>query len=158
MGLLVTAPITEVSAEAKPENTIRKMPTDYWLDVSQCETNSDWKDGGRFAGGLGIALTTWVNYGGRQFAPRPNQATMDEQIIVAHRISVTGYQTKHTYLTLEDRLNNRPFFRPPAGFFGWGCIRNNPYLHPKNWLRKRRSKRPLGNAYLTGRETRSNAI
>ena len=131
-------PIQEGSAGAKAP--AHKMPTAYWLDVSQCETQSNWQDGGRFAGGLGIAVTTWVNYGGREFARTPDRATMEEQIEVAHRISVTGYQTKHTYLTLEDRLNNKPFFRPPAGFFGWGCIRQNRYLHPKNWLKRRLSK------------------
>lgn len=117
------------------------MPISYWEDVSQCETGSDWNDQGNWAGGLGIAKSTWVNYGGLQFAKSPARATKSEQIVVAHRVSVLGYQTKNTFLTLDDRLNNKPFFRPAAGFFGWGCIKNNKYLHPKNWLNNQKRKK-----------------
>lgn len=111
-------------------------PIKYWLAVAQCETGSNWQDKGRFAGGLGIYVGTWRNYGGRQFAPHPAQATPTEQMVVANRIAVYGYQTKNDYLTLEDKLNNRPYFRPRAGFFGWGCVANNKYLHPRKWVKR----------------------
>ena len=109
------------------------MPPAYWKDVAQCETANNWKDKGKWGGGLGIATTTWRGFGGYEFAKHPSEATMHEQMFVANRISVFGYQTKREFLTLEDKQNNRPFFRPKAGFFGWGCIANNRYLHPKNW-------------------------
>lgn len=114
------------------------MPPAYWWDVAQCETRRDWKDGGRWGGGLGIAVTTWTNYGGREFASHPSRATIAEQMYVANRVAITGFQTKRTFLTMEDRLNNRPFFRPRAGFFGWGCIANNRYLHPDRWRKNHR--------------------
>ena len=109
------------------------MPPAYWWDVAQCETRRNWQDGGKWGGGLGIATTTWRNYGGREFARHPARATIAQQMIVANRVAVLGYQTKNTYMTLEDRVNKKPFFRPRAGFFGWGCIKNNRYLHPQNW-------------------------
>lgn len=103
---------------------------EYWDKVAWCETHKDWKNGGYWAGGLGIARSTWVGYGGRDFASVPNKASKAEQIVIANRIAVFGYQTKNEFRTYEDRLNNKPFFRPPAGFGGWGCIRLKPHLKP----------------------------
>lgn len=120
---------TEVIKKQRRANK-KVAPIHYWDKVAQCETGGNWKDKGNWGGGLGMATQTWVGYGGRQFAPHPSQATRLEQIIVANRVSVLGFQTKNTYLSLDDKLNNRPFFRPPSGFYGWGCIKNNSYLKP----------------------------
>lgn len=114
----------------------RVMPVPYWTDhVAVCESSVDghtarWDDGGYYSGGLGIALSTWRGYGGRQFAPTPGKATVEQQIVVANRISVLGFQTRHQYRT----LGAQPFFRPAVGFFGWGCIKHRRYLHPQVWL------------------------
>lgn len=102
----------------------RVASTRYWDRVAHCETRSNWKDRGSFAGGLGIYVGTWRAYGGTEFAPVPNKATKLEQIVVANRISVFGWQTKNGFKTLDDKLNNRPFFQSPVGFTGWGCIKN----------------------------------
>lgn len=96
----------------------------YWHRMAQCETGGNWKDTGKWSGGLGIYIQTWKGYGGLEFAKKPELATIEEQIIVANRISTQGYQTKNEFLTLEDRQNNKPFFRPPVGFSGWGCKKN----------------------------------
>lgn len=105
----------------------------YWHRMAQCETGGDWKNKGRWSGGLGIYTQTWYGYGGREFAKKPELATIEEQIIVANRISTQGYQTKNEFLTLEDRQKNRPFFRPPVGFGGWGCKKSvgKPMLFKK---------------------------
>jgi hypothetical protein len=125
------------------------MPPAYWHDVAICETSTaktrengtgNWQDRGSFSGGLGIYVGTWRAYGGREFAPKPAQATIEQQMIVANRIAVLGFQTKHEYRTLEDKLNNKPFFRPAVGFNGWGCIRNNQYLRPQNWRNAHRTE------------------
>jgi hypothetical protein len=93
----------------------------FWEAVSWCETNHKWNDGGYYSGGLGMAQSVWVNYGGKQFAPRPPQATKEEQITVANRVAFFGFQTKNVYLTLEDRENNKPYFRPAVG---WRSMKN----------------------------------
>lgn len=105
----------------------------YWHRMAECETGSDWKDKGTWSGGLGIYKQTWSGYGGKEFAPKPELATIDEQIIIANRISTQGYQTKNEFRTLEDRQKNKPFFREPVGFGGWGCKKNvgNPVLFKK---------------------------
>ena len=95
----------------------------FWEAVSWCETNHDWNDGGYFSGGLGMAQSVWEGYGGRQFASRPPKATKHEQIIVANRMAFFGYQTKNVFRTLDDKLNNKPFFRPAIGWrssSNWG--------------------------------------
>ena len=105
----------------------------YWHRMAQCETGGDWKDTGTWSGGLGIYKQTWSGYGGKEFASKPELATIDEQIIVANRISTQGYQTKNEFRTFEDKQNNKPFFRQPVGFGGWGCKKNvgNPVLFKK---------------------------
>jgi hypothetical protein len=95
------------------------VPADeYWDKVAQCETASNWQDKGRWAGGLGIFDKTWLAWGGGEFAPHPSLASRRHQIIVANRIAIRGW--------------TRPSgkFRYPAGYRGWGCIRNREYLDP----------------------------
>jgi hypothetical protein len=111
----------------------------FWEAVSWCETNHDWDDHGHFAGGLGMAKSVWVNYGGRQFASTPQKATKHEQIIVANRVAFFGFQTKNIYRTLEDKQNNKPYFRPAVGWknmtkWGKGCV---------NW----KTRKPLRERY-----------
>ena len=106
----------------------------YWEKVAKCETNTNWKDTGRYAGGLGIMTSgqfldsdmgTWERYGGEEFAPSPDKATPLEQIIIANRIAVYGY--KYSY-TKNVGFNGAPmtfdFFQKPVGYLGWGCIKN----------------------------------
>lgn len=115
-------------AEAVRESIVlhkNARPTNaFWDELAQCETGGNWNDGGKYAGGLGIYIGTWVRWGGREFAKHPSEATREEQITVANRIAVDGYQTKNSYKTLDDRLNNRPFFQEPVGLGGWGCYKS----------------------------------
>ena len=136
--LATTIFTTKASAEygaTEAKNNIEKVPQFsergkpraldvYWHRMAQCETGGNWKDTGKWSGGLGIYTQTWIGYGGLEFAKKPELATIEEQIIVANRISTQGYQTKNEFLTLEDRQNNKPFFRPAVGFGGWGCKKN----------------------------------
>ena len=100
---------------------------DYWLKVAICESGLPgkpfprWDDGGRYAGGLGImtsgkygdsAMGTWERWGGEEFASRPDKATPAEQLVVANRIAVLGWEQPN------GKIKN------PVGFKGWGCIRN----------------------------------
>lgn len=135
-ALFLFTGVSEASACVRSASAKKPMRDEYWDAVAVCETNSNWKDSGQFAGGLGINLKTWRGYGGYQFAKSPKDATREEQIIVANRISVFGYQTKNEFLTLDDKINNRPYFREPVGFFGWGCIKKRKSLHPSRWKRK----------------------
>lgn len=98
--------------------TLETPTDDYWNKVAQCETASEWQNGGQWAGGLGIYLATWRGFGGAEFAPSPDKATRAEQVVVANRIALHGYR------------NQSGQEQQPVGFNGWGCIRNNDYLEP----------------------------
>ncbi len=86
-------------------------PDSFWQTMARCETGNNWQNGGEYAGGLGIYVGTWGQWGGREFAPTPDQATPAEQIIVANRVSTQGWM----------RPDGR--FERPVGFSGWGCLK-----------------------------------
>jgi hypothetical protein len=145
-GVVSTASIAPVSpASTMHPELIEQLRTrkvgsvKFWEAVSWCETNHKWNDGGYFSGGLGMAQSVWVNYGGKQFAPRPSKATKEEQIIVANRMAFLGFQTKNVFRTLDDKENNRPFFRPAVGWrnsSNWG-------KHCVSW----KTRKPLRDRY-----------
>ena len=112
-------------------------PDSFWTKLAQCETANNWSNGGRWAGGLGImtssrfpkgAMGTWERYGGEQFAPSPDKATRDEQIIVANRISVEGYkQVVHRDPDWARRQGIPAVYlwdQKPVGLGGWGCYKS----------------------------------
>lgn len=114
-----TTTTTEPSAWDLDWLATLEVPADeYWDKVAQCETASNWKNGGQWGGGLGIFVPTWRGYGGQEYAEKPQEATRDEQIVIANRIALHGYR------------NASGAVQQPVGFNGWGCIRNNDYLEP----------------------------
>lgn len=94
----------------------------YWDRIAWCETHANWQDRGRFAGGLGIAESSWIRFGGNDFG-KPWNASRLEQIVIANRISIFGHQTKNVYMTDAQVANHQPIFIQPVGFRGWGCSR-----------------------------------
>jgi len=152
-----TGGVSEQSSEPR-STTLPSVPTkwkyvtfkmgpsiDYWKKVAQCETAQNWKNGGYYSGGLGMAQSTWEGYGGTDFGKHPYNASILEQIVVANRVAVLGWQT-HEFRTLDDKLNNRPFYRPSVGFSGWGCIKHNSYLKAKHDT-VLRTKLPVGDQF-----------
>ncbi|MEV6201565.1 transglycosylase family protein [Streptomyces sp. NPDC051771] len=61
---------------------------DVWEKVARCESSSNWRinTGNGYFGGLQFSQSTWVAYGGREFAPRADLASKDQQIAVAERV------------------------------------------------------------------------
>ncbi|MGK5638387.1 transglycosylase family protein [Streptomyces sp. URMC 126] len=59
-----------------------------WDRVAQCESGGLWSadTGNGFYGGLQLTPEMWKQYGGTEFAPRPDQASRAQQIAVAQRI------------------------------------------------------------------------
>ena len=59
-----------------------------WDRVAACESSGNWRinTGNGYFGGLQFAPTTWVEFGGRQYAPRADLATHRQQIEVARRV------------------------------------------------------------------------
>lgn len=69
-----------VSAQAADSQT--------WDRVAECESGGMWSanGGNGFYGGLQITLDMWKQYGGQQYAPRPDLASRSQQIAIAQAI------------------------------------------------------------------------
>ena len=63
-------------------------PDSVWDRVAQCESSGNWNisTGNGFFGGLQFTSSTWRAFGGAQFAGSANQASREQQIIVAERV------------------------------------------------------------------------
>ncbi|ANW17068.1 transglycosylase family protein [Streptomyces clavuligerus] len=61
---------------------------DTWEKVAACESTSQWRinTGNGYFGGLQFTQSTWEAYGGREYAPRADLASRDQQITVAERV------------------------------------------------------------------------
>jgi peptidoglycan/LPS O-acetylase OafA/YrhL len=81
---------------------------EYWDAMADCEAGGDWHARGEFAGGLAIDAQSWLAFGGDTLAPSPAEATRDQQILVANRISTQGWTSGHG-------------FAAPVGFGGFKC-------------------------------------
>ena len=62
-------------------------PDSDWDRLAGCEAGGDWhiNTGNGYYGGLQFNYGTWQAYGGGEFAPTADQATREQQIIVAER-------------------------------------------------------------------------
>lgn len=61
---------------------------DMWDRVAQCESGGNWSinTGNGYYGGLQFSFSTWLAYGGDDFAQRADLASRAEQITVANRV------------------------------------------------------------------------
>lgn len=59
-----------------------------WDRLAQCESGGRWdiNTGNGYHGGLQFSPTTWRGFGGAEFAPVADQASREEQIVVAERV------------------------------------------------------------------------
>jgi len=59
-----------------------------WDTVASCESSGNWSinTGNGYQGGLQFAPSTWLGYGGGQFASAAHLATKDQQIAIAEKV------------------------------------------------------------------------
>ncbi|WP_304502042.1 resuscitation-promoting factor [Brachybacterium sp. FME24] len=59
-----------------------------WDRLAQCESGGDWSinTGNGFSGGLQFTKSTWLAFGGGDYAPVAHQATREQQIVVAKKV------------------------------------------------------------------------
>lgn len=89
---------TPVSTPAPTPKSVKSIPVEpkpvvvpvdhntVWDRLAQCESSGNWADtAGQFEGGVQFLNSTWLAYGGAQFAQHAYDATREEQIIVAER-------------------------------------------------------------------------
>ena len=82
-----SAPVVVAPAPTIQSADVTDADRAAWSKVAVCETGGDWQmTGSSFSGGVGFANSTWLAYGGAEFAPNAGLATMDQQITIAKRI------------------------------------------------------------------------
>lgn len=65
---------------------------DKWDQLAQCECGGNWScnTGNGYGGGLQFmhqpSYSTWLSFGGGDYAPHPWEATREQQIVVAERV------------------------------------------------------------------------
>ena len=140
---VTTVSVVSVQAPTVPSHTTLAFdatpnaPIEFWEELAVCETRSDWQNTGMYAGGLGIYtkgkfpdsdMGTWERCGGEEFAPSPDKATKEQQIIVANRISVEGWKTTVYRDPAKAKRQGVPavyvWDKKPTGFGGWGCYKS----------------------------------
>ncbi|MEU9609550.1 transglycosylase family protein [Streptomyces sp. NPDC048057] len=68
--------------------TAQAASVDVWEKVAACESTNNWKinTGNGYYGGLQFTQSTWDAHGGREYAPRADLASKDQQIAIAERV------------------------------------------------------------------------
>ncbi|WP_028476157.1 resuscitation-promoting factor Rpf1 domain-containing protein [Nocardia sp. CNY236] len=63
-------------------------PDSDWDRLAQCEAGGNWaiNTGNGYQGGLQFSPSTWNAHGGQEFAAAANQATREQQIVVAEKV------------------------------------------------------------------------
>jgi hypothetical protein len=84
---LVAAATRALAAEALVRGETLRSLLAEWQRVAVCEVNGDWSMTGPVYSGIGFSNATWLQYGGRRFAPLAGDATRDQQILVGMRIT-----------------------------------------------------------------------
>ncbi|WP_330228289.1 DUF3235 domain-containing protein [Nocardia sp. NBC_00508] len=66
-------------------------PDSDWDRLAQCEAGGNWgiNTGNGFQGGLQFSPSTWRAHGGQDYAAAANQASREEQIVVAEKVLAT---------------------------------------------------------------------
>jgi peptidoglycan/LPS O-acetylase OafA/YrhL len=113
---------------------------EYWFKVARCQSRGIW-NGGASSGGLGIAQASWTAWGGGEFGATPSDATPDQQIEVANRISTQGWTRRDGTV------------QAAAGFASFRCAGHKPELlsftpqsvlaQPFHWLERGQVVRDL---------------
>ncbi len=93
------APTTAPPPTANPNGNTGAAPPGaaeaaVWDALAQCESGGDWAidtDNGLY-GGMQLDQATWLNNGGGAYAPLPNGATREQQIVVSEKVrAAQGY-------------------------------------------------------------------
>ncbi|MFD4367155.1 resuscitation-promoting factor Rpf1 domain-containing protein [Rhodococcus sp. NPDC058521] len=83
----VTGAIMGVAGAAF-SGTANAAPDSDWDRLAQCESGGNWgiNTGNGFQGGLQFSPSTWSAHGGDEYAATANNASREQQIVVAERV------------------------------------------------------------------------
>ncbi|MFG2307781.1 transglycosylase family protein [Streptomyces sp. NPDC048566] len=80
-GSAIAIPLLGASSASAADGTT-------WDRVAECESGGAWSadNGNGYYGGLQLSQENWEAYGGRVYAPTPDQASRSQQIAVAEKV------------------------------------------------------------------------
>lgn len=87
-----TLPSKPIPAATKTSYATTSADESIWDRLAQCEAGGVWSrnSGNGFGGGLQFmhqsSYSTWLSFGGGEFAAHPWEATREQQIVVAERV------------------------------------------------------------------------
>ena len=89
--IVLSALVPAAISSASLTSPAASADTVDWDAVAVCESSGNWSinTGNGYHGGLQFAPSTWTGHGGGEFAPSADQATREQQIIVAERVLAT---------------------------------------------------------------------
>lgn len=92
-----TSPRSAAAPKAGPAAPVTPSG-DRWDQLAQCESGGNWatNTGNGFGGGLQFmhqsSYSTWLSFGGGEYAPHPWEASREQQIDIAERVlASSGY-------------------------------------------------------------------
>ncbi|GAA4805162.1 hypothetical protein GCM10023200_48170 [Actinomycetospora chlora] len=83
----VTGPLA-ITGTAMAAPSVSPNSNATWDRLAMCESTQNWDadTGNGFKGGLQFTDSTWREFGGRQYASSPDEASREEQIRVAKKV------------------------------------------------------------------------
>lgn len=91
-SVTTTTVSSQMAANPEAAPTAPTNMGDRWDQLAECETGGNWaaNTGNGYGGGLQFAHTatwsTWISYGGAEYAPHPWEASREQQIAVAENV------------------------------------------------------------------------
>ncbi|MFF3554068.1 transglycosylase family protein [Streptomyces tsukubensis] len=87
-SLTVTASGAGMALPLIAAGTGQAASVDVWEKVAACESTNNWRinTNNGYYGGLQFSQSTWEAFGGRDYAPRADLASKEQQIAVAERV------------------------------------------------------------------------
>lgn len=78
---------TRHRAHVRQQQRATSVVTPIWTALAQCESSGNWRDtAGTYEGGVQFLNSTWLAYGGGDYAQHAYDATAEEQVTVARKL------------------------------------------------------------------------
>jgi len=79
---------TTTSSSSSSSSGLNLSRASMWDQIAGCESTGNWSinTGNGFYGGLQFTISTWLSYGGGEFASRADLASRGEQITIANKV------------------------------------------------------------------------
>ncbi|GEC10256.1 hypothetical protein SSP24_79110 [Streptomyces spinoverrucosus] len=87
-AVLVAVSALGISLPAAAAGQAHAADAGTWDRLAACESSGNWAThtGNGFRGGLQFTDSTWREFGGTAFAPTADQASREQQIVIAERV------------------------------------------------------------------------